>query len=106
MGQRFCLADRGLMLTNDRNPELGLISELCRELVKLGLGVGLSDARPAVVIRTGPGNPVLLITVDASGEFFQWCDARERHPVTDPAGAAAHVAEYVRACHVGPDSGS
>jgi hypothetical protein len=90
----------------DHSHELGLITVLCRELVKLGLGVGLSDARPAVVIRTGPGNPALLITVDTAGECFQWCEGEEQHPVTDPAGAAAHVVEYVQAGHVGPESAS
>jgi hypothetical protein len=89
-----------------RDPELVLLTELCRELVKLGLGVGLSDARPAVVIRTGPGNPALLITVDGTGEFYEWCEGEERHPVNDPAGAAAHVVEYVQASNGGPGSTS
>jgi hypothetical protein len=73
---------------------------------KLGVGVGLSDARPAVVIRTGPANPALFITVDASGEFFQWCEAEERHPVADLVGAAARVVEYVQTGQVGLQGGS
>jgi hypothetical protein len=89
-----------------RSHELDLITVLCRELVKLGLGVGLSDARPAVVIRTGPGNPALLVTVDATGEFFEWHDAQERHPVADLGGTAARVVEYLQTGHVGPQSAS
>jgi hypothetical protein len=81
--------------TVNRDPELILISELCRELAKLRLNVGLSDARPAVVIRTGV-KPPLWITVDASGEFFEWYEAETRHPVSDPAGAAALIREHVK----------
>jgi hypothetical protein len=92
------------MRVGGQDRKLELITGLCRELAKFGLSVGLGDARPAVVIRTGP--EPLWITVDASGGFFEWCDAEERHPVTDPAGAAAHVVEYVRAGRVEPDSGS
>jgi hypothetical protein len=54
-----------------RDPGLRLVSGLCRELAKLGLNVGMSDARPAVVIRIGLVNRPLWITVDASGEFFE-----------------------------------
>ena len=64
------------------------IVALCREAAKLGLNVGISDARPAVVIRTRT-KPPLWITVSDSGEFFEW--HQERHPVTDPAGAAALI---------------
>ncbi|MGI5225924.1 hypothetical protein [Actinoallomurus sp. CA-142502] len=71
-----------------RTSELKLITELCRESAKLGLNVSMSDARPAAVIRTGTAPP-WWITVDASGEFLEWRGAGFRHPVTDPAGAAA-----------------
>jgi hypothetical protein len=79
-----------------RDPELILISELCRELAKFGLNVGLSDAQPAVVVRTGV-KPPLWITVDVSGEFFEWHEAQCRHPVTDISGTAALISEYVKA---------
>jgi hypothetical protein len=39
---------RGMSGAVDRDPELVLIAGLCRELAKLGLNVGMSDARPAV----------------------------------------------------------
>jgi hypothetical protein len=84
----------------DRAPELRLIAELCRESAKRGLNVGMSDARPAAVIRTGTAPP-WWITVDASGEFFEWRAAGFRHPAADPAGAAALVARRVTA--PGPD---
>jgi hypothetical protein len=77
-----------------RDAELGALTVLCRELAKLGLKLGLSDARPAVVIRM-KGLPPLWVTVDASGEFFE-CGAQNRHAVTDPAGAASLLASYVK----------
>lgn len=81
--------------------KLELLTGLCRELSKLGLNVGLSDARPAVVVRTSDA-PGLWITVDDSGEFFEWAEAGHRHPATDPAGAAALIFEYVKAQRSGP----
>ena len=84
-----------------RDPELILISELCRELAKFGLNVGLSDARPAVVIRTGV-EPPLWITVDVSGELFEWQETEHRHPVTDISGTAALITEYVKAQRPAP----
>lgn len=36
-----------------RERELGVLVELCRELVRLGVKVGMSDARPAVTVRGG-----------------------------------------------------
>ncbi|GAB2813780.1 hypothetical protein GCM10027176_17830 [Actinoallomurus bryophytorum] len=73
-------------------PELMRIVTLCREAAKLGLNVGISDARPAVVIRTAT-EPPLWITVDDAGEFYEW--DQDRHPVTDPAGAAALVRSHL-----------
>jgi hypothetical protein len=102
--------------------ELGLIIGLCRELGKLGLNVGLSDARPAAVVRqsrssgTSPGDacatmrtseaPGLWITVDESAEFFEWADAEHRHPVDDPPGAAAVISEHAKARRSGPGEAS
>jgi hypothetical protein len=79
-----------------RDRELGLIIGLCRELTSLGLSVGLSDARPAAVVRTSQ-NPPLWIIVDESAEFFEWADAEYRHPVDDPPGAAAVISEHAKA---------
>jgi len=90
-------------LHHDR--ELELIIELCRPLARIGLNVGMSDARPAAVIRIGNG-PSLWITVDPSGEFFEWDQADRRYPATDAAGAAALIHEHVRAQQSGPGDGS
>jgi hypothetical protein len=76
-----------------RDPELVLITALCRQLAERGLSVGLSDAGPAAEVRTGP-HP-FWVTVDESGEFFEWSEAKSQHPATDPAGAAALICEYV-----------
>ena len=85
----------------NRDPKLVLITELCRELAKLGLNVGMSDARPAAVIRPRICSP-LCVTVDASGDFFEWSQSEHRHPVTDSAGAAALISEQVKAQRSGP----
>jgi hypothetical protein len=87
-----------------RDPELILIAELCRQLAKLGISIGLSDAGPAAEVRTGP-HP-FWVTVNESGEFFEWPEAKRRHPATDPAGAAALIAEQVRAQRSGPGEAS
>jgi hypothetical protein len=79
-----------------RDPELVLLTELCRALAELGLSVGMSDARPAAEVRTKQ-NPPLRITLDPSGEFFEWHESRHRHLATDPVGAAALIAEQVSA---------
>jgi hypothetical protein len=76
------------------NRELKLITDLCRPLARIGLNVGMSDARPAAMIRTG--SDLLCVTVDSSGEFFEWSEA-SRHPATDPTGAAALIAAHVKA---------
>jgi hypothetical protein len=88
---------------DSRARELKLITALCRESARLGLSVGMSDARPAAVIRTGVAPP-WWITVDATGAFFEWCTAGFRHPAADPTGAAALIAQRVRA--PGPDEAS
>jgi hypothetical protein len=83
-----------------RDPELVQLTELCREMAALGLSVGLSDAAPRATVRTSPAR-LLCITVDVSLKYFEWCEAEERHPATDPAGAAARVAEYIKTSDAG-----
>jgi hypothetical protein len=79
----------------NRDPELVLLTDLCRHLAQLGLSVGLGDARPEVVIY----NPVpLSITVDESGKRFVWRDGQHAHPAADPAGAARLILSTVRPC--------
>jgi hypothetical protein len=81
-----------------RDPELVVLTELCRALAGLGVSVGLADARPAVVIRSPEP---FWITVGPSGKFFEWHEAQHRHSVTDPDGAAALVADQVKTQHSG-----
>jgi hypothetical protein len=98
-------SDRGTTGLVSRDPELQLLTGLSRELAKLGLNVGLSDARPAVMIRTSQ-NPTLWITVDESAEFFEWADAEHRHPVDDPPGAAAVISEHAKTWRSGSGEAS
>jgi hypothetical protein len=85
------------------NENLDKLVELCRELIKLGINVGLSDARPALSVRGDLVRKKVWIEVDDSGESFVWRrDDHAYHSVGDPAGAAAKIAEYLKARHAGP----
>ena len=77
--------------------DLEALTVLCRELAKLGLKVGMSDARPAISVRAKMASPRVWVSVDVSGRFFEWQEAVSRHPVDDPVGAAALLAEHARA---------
>jgi hypothetical protein len=75
------------------NREIGLLGDLARVLAKLGLQVGMSDARPAVFLRDDAGR--IAVVVSVRGEFFQWCDGDDSHVVTDMVGATGVIAaEY------------
>lgn len=81
----------------NREQKLAMLLELCHELIRLGVKPGLSDARPALSVRTELAHRKVWVEVDASGEAFVWRrDDHERHALDDPAGAAARLAEYVR----------
>ncbi|MCO6010180.1 hypothetical protein NE236_34970 [Actinoallomurus purpureus] len=76
--------------------ELTILVELCRELAKLGLSVGMSDARPALSVRRGLTGRKVWIEVDASCASYVWRrDDQDHHPVDDPAGAATRIAAYL-----------
>lgn len=77
-----------------RDPELVLLTDLCRQLAALGVGVGLSDARPALTVHGCP--TPLWVTVSTSEGTFEWADAMHRHSVTDAAGAASRICEYAK----------
>jgi hypothetical protein len=80
---------------------------LCRELARLGLLVEIRDARPAVSARTGSSSSRVWVTVNPSGRLFTWRrDDIDRHPVDDPAGAAAHILEYIKLREHGDDDGT
>lgn len=72
-----------------------MLAALCRELIKYGFRVGMSDARPALFIRDSSGGVSWIIGLDASGERFEWRDGAHSHVVDDPAGAAASIAAEV-----------
>jgi hypothetical protein len=71
--------------------QLRQLGELARELAKRGVQVGMSDARPAVLVRADPLDAPLYITV--TGDAFAWLDAC--HLANDPAGAADRIAKVV-----------
>jgi hypothetical protein len=62
----------------------------------LGLDVGMSDAKPALSVRRRRTERRLWISIDVEDGFFEWCDGRRRHAVSDPAGAAKLIAVDVR----------
>jgi hypothetical protein len=72
------------------NREIRLLSDLVRELVKLGFQVGMSDARPAAFIRNDAGRVALVVSV--SGDYFEWREGDDSHVVTDLVGAVGAIA--------------
>jgi hypothetical protein len=83
------------MASDNRN--LDILVEVCRELIKIGVNVGLSDARPALFVRGGLASKKVWIEIDRSGESFVWrWDDQAHHSTGDPAGAAAKIAEYIK----------
>lgn len=79
-----------------RSRDLDRLVELCRELAKLGVHVGLSDARPALSVRRQPTDRRVWVQVDAASGSFVWRrDDLAWHPADDPAGAAARLAEHL-----------
>jgi hypothetical protein len=89
--------------TPDRN--LRVLVALCEELIKLGVKVGLSDARPALSVRGALVERKLWIEVDPTGEAFIWRqDDRVGHAVDDPSGAAEAIAEYLNRRDAGPEA--
>lgn len=88
----------------DHNRQVRLLAELVRELALRGVSAALSDARPAVFLRTGLVIPWLSVTVDNANEFFEWRNGYNRHSVKDPAGAAAALLAYINARTTEPRS--
>ncbi|MCO5996040.1 hypothetical protein [Actinoallomurus rhizosphaericola] len=69
--------------------------DLCRELVKRGIRVEMSDARPAVSARSSPTTPRTAVEV-VNGAFVWRRDGYDRHTAEDVAGAADQIADYLR----------
>lgn len=79
----------------DRERELRLLADLCRELVKLGIAATLSDARPAVRVRVGGNWAGLSVLMDSDADMFTWGED-QTHAISDRAGAAVAIAAYVK----------
>lgn len=87
--------------------DVEVLSVLCQELARLGLLPEIRDARPAVSARSGSGGTRVWVTVNPSGQLFTWRrDDVDRHAVDDPAGAAAHIFEYIKGREDGEGEGS
>ena len=79
-----------------------LLVHLADALTELGFPVSFGDGRSAVYIRTGLMIPVLCVTVDATGAFFEWRHGYNRHQADDPEGAARRIVAYIKARDMGP----
>jgi hypothetical protein len=87
----------------DPGRDLNRLTELCRELAKFGVQVGLSDARPALSVRRDLADRRVWVEVDVADGSFVWRrDDLARHPADDPAGAAACLADYLKNRDAGP----
>jgi hypothetical protein len=80
-----------------RPARVRLLVALIAELTALGLPVVVDTITPAVRIRTGLIVPVLYVTVDPSGGYFEWRGGYHRHRTHDPGGAAERITAYINA---------
>jgi hypothetical protein len=84
-----------MMNGNSHSRDLYRLVELCRELAKLDVHVGVSDARPALSVRGDLTGRKVWVEIDA-GSYVWRRDDLARHPADDPAGAAACLADYLK----------
>jgi hypothetical protein len=91
------LRRRRVLIVGRRCGRVRLLIALVGELSALGLVVMVDNITPAVRIRTGLIVPVLYVTVDPSGGYFEWCGGYHRHPAHDPHSAAERIADYIDA---------
>ncbi|GAA4616472.1 hypothetical protein GCM10023195_73300 [Actinoallomurus liliacearum] len=84
-----------MMNGKSHSRDMHRLVELCRELAKLDLHVGVSDARPALSARGDLTDRKVWVEIDA-GSFVWRRDDLARHPVDDPVGAAACLADYLK----------
>ncbi|MEU4323689.1 hypothetical protein [Nonomuraea dietziae] len=64
-------------------------------LILLGVNAELRDNNTALMVhRPAPGLPVWVF-VGYGGGSYSWQNANKRHPVDDPHGAAAVLADHV-----------
>ncbi|GAB3987491.1 hypothetical protein GCM10029978_106510 [Actinoallomurus acanthiterrae] len=72
------------------------LTELCRELVKRGIRVEMSDARPALSVRLSLTTPRVSIQM-VDGAFVWRRDDTDRHEADDAPGAAHRITAYLKA---------
>lgn len=78
----------------DSERKIRALTGLCQALAGSGLYVGLSDARPALSVRACLTGGRIWIGIE--DDAFVWRRVDEvRHPVGDPAGAAAEIVAYL-----------
>ncbi|GAA0345932.1 hypothetical protein NE235_29045 [Actinoallomurus spadix] len=72
------------------------LTALCRELIKRGVRVEMSDARPALAVRLSLTTPRLSVQM-VDGAFVWRRDDLDRHAADDVVGAAHRIATYLKA---------
>ncbi|MCO5994858.1 hypothetical protein [Actinoallomurus rhizosphaericola] len=72
------------------------LTELCRELIKRGIRVEMSDARPALSARFSLTTPRLSVQM-VDGAFVWRRDDTDRHAADDVPGAAHRIADFLKA---------
>lgn len=89
---RISVATEVALAQFDQESKLVRLRDL---LVQRGVNAELRDNNTALMVRRpDPGLPVWVF-VGYGGACYSWQNANKRHPVTDPHGAAAVLAEYV-----------
>lgn len=71
------------------------LAELCRELIKREVRIEMSDARPALSVRSSLTTPRLSVQM-IDGAFAWRRDDTDRHTADDVAGAAHRIATYLK----------
>ncbi|GGO80238.1 hypothetical protein [Nonomuraea cavernae] len=72
-----------------------MLVRLRDQLTNLGVNAELRDNNTALMVhKLEPGMPVWVF-VGFGGAYYSWQNAEQRHPASDPAGAAKLLAEYI-----------
>ncbi|MFC4588772.1 hypothetical protein ACFO8L_21970 [Sphaerisporangium corydalis] len=68
---------------------------LHEHLTGLGVDAELRAAMPALLVHRPDVGLPLWVFVGYGGAYYSWQSAEKRHPVTDAAGAAMVLADYI-----------
>jgi hypothetical protein len=75
--------------------ESDMLVRLRDQLTNLGVNAELRDNNSALMVhKPEPGMPVWVF-VGFGGAYYSWQTAEQRHPTSDPEGAAKLLAEYI-----------